>query len=196
MRTCETINEDIKAIDDRRRVLFEQKEPIDNELKTLYRQREKLADELATAQLSGNLSDDELLLYHLEHVDGVKRYDAAMTYWRDMGFACSGYYPDTQQRGLQIMMTRDKPESLQKTLAGLKRIIPVLKPLKDNNKVISIFEHTCSEYGCYSLIITPEEKYQIGLMRHHRASTETTFDDLEAALTYIQRVHYYDTIDD
>ncbi len=63
--------------------------------------------------------------------------------------------------------------------------IPFLKSNKDDIKYVDIFEHTCAQYGCYSLDVTDLQKIKLSKIAYHRTSIEKEFTDIKLALKFV-----------
>jgi len=128
----------------------------------------------------------------------MTHYQHAQKVFREMGFMSSGYYPDTNQRALSVMMTHGSQESFDKTIASVKKIMPYMKmgesePVTEHVKRFGVFEHTLSEYGVYNLAINEEKDiYIVTLHRYHRASIHKKCKSLEELLHYVQDNLWYD----
>jgi hypothetical protein len=105
--------------------------------------------------------------------------------------SAEGYFPDTGQRCIQISLEKDSKESLQKTYYGLKLLLPYLKPVKDGNIYVDIFESTLSRFGIYTLIIK-KEKFEVEKTTCGHPETIYSNKDLKKVLEYIQKHHYYE----
>ena len=97
----------------------------------------------------------------------------------------SGYILETNQMALQLWM--GQKDIVKEVAKQWEKWIPFIQEI-DGQKIISIMEHTCSEYGSYDLIIE-SSKYIIRKMYYTRPEIEASFDDLESALIYIKKHH-------
>lgn len=104
----------------------------------------------------------------------------------------SGYYPDTNQSAVQIMLYRKDPDSVLERMAeGMTKLLDILKPLKEQNEEIilfDIFEHTLSQGASYTLAYDLSDKlWKIRANRFDQAMFAKLFD----ALKCIRDRHYY-----
>ena len=189
---------EIADIEAKREALFKIKKPIDESLVALHKQKEKAQDKLAIIQTAKPKTPEEEINYflHSNGNEGQAKYNAGKKFFGDMGLNKSGIYPETGQVGLSLMMTKGCNKSYEKTLATINLLLPHMKPLNEGYKIFSIFEHTLSEYGCYSLFIHADGTFEVSKMAWHRRSTEAKFNTLEEVITYIQVNHYYNRLDE
>jgi hypothetical protein len=95
-----------------------------------------------------------------------------------------------------VCLIKGDPKSLKQNLTGLKKILKYLKPVDDMIH-IDIFERTLSEYGVFSLRITPDlTKFQIVQTTYGRDEVLHTYKTLEKAMEKIQDKYYYDGVDE
>lgn len=101
----------------------------------------------------------------------------------------SGYFPEEPSTyGLQIVMYKNIP--LQEQLNEILPAIEMLPYRKFDGKIvklISIFEHTLSQYAVYRLVI--EESGTCHLYRNN--FSDKRIDNLNGMLDYIRMHHYY-----
>jgi hypothetical protein len=104
----------------------------------------------------------------------------------------SGYYPDTDQSAIQIMLYRKDPDAVLERMAeGMTKLLEVIKPLKEQDTQIilfDIFEHTLSQGASYTLAYDLSDKlWKIRASRFDNAM----FVHLIDALKTIRERHYY-----
>ena len=107
------------------------------------------------------------------------------------GIYQSGYYHETDQAGISINLDKDTPWQEQRSI---EQAYPYLKPLEDGHIHISIFEHTCSEYGSYYLkVSTQDQPLQIELAckSYGWETVKQTFTTWDEALAYIHKHHWH-----
>lgn len=68
----------------------------------------------------------------------------------------SGYFPETMQRQLRVSVRKDaSPEALQKKEEGLTALLPLIKPITDDQcgpmRVVDVCEDSLSQFGSYYL---------------------------------------------
>lgn len=182
----------IEALEARRQELFKMKEPIDKELQEHYKELEILRNKVSELELAKPMSNEDEIKFHLEEADGSVRYRAAMEYWHNKGFWVSGYYPDTNQRALQLTLTKGDPTSFTKTVAAIKEVLPFIKQQKGGKRVFGVFEHTLSEFGVYN-VLEKNGVWSLEKTTYGRPEVLKTFPSVEEMVKYIQTRHYYDT---
>jgi len=173
--------------------ILDQIEPLKKKVGRLYNRNTKLKDRIATIKSNQKKIDWNWLLSHDGDTKGDVRYNFMDKTLRKIGLGHSGYFPNTDQTCIQISLGKDNPQSLKKTMAGLKKVLPYLKPALVNNFVlVDIFEHTLSEFGKYQLCINRDKNiYQIRKISWGHETTEKQYDNLKNALEYIQKEHWY-----
>ena len=104
------------------------------------------------------------------------------------GLKAGGYFSDTLQTCIKLMLYKNDDKSVIKAFKGLSILLPYIKPRSSGNKYVDIFEHTLSLYAIYSLQVTSGDVY------HVYASNRSIFEskDLLKTLKYIQKEHYYE----
>lgn len=184
---------EIAALKEQQQPLFKEREALDKKIIRISKKIEKLREQKEKEQLMQPLTPEQEMEYFLFEDGGVsgERYKARQKYWEDRGFGQSGYFHDIQQINLKMMLRKGKNDNLEQTISTLEKVIPLLKPLK-GVKHLDIFEHTCSENGCWSVEIT-EASYDLILYRYHRRSVEKSFDNLRSLVEYVQEHHYYES---
>ena len=157
-----------------------------------------------------SMSIDEQIKYALPEAGNssdMVKYKFENNLAKSLGFYSSGYNPNTNQRCWKIMMTKGSQESYDITLASLKLLIPHLlsheiKNVREGNlhgevtlvgKTVDIFEHTCSQFGVYTLFVLDKGKTPYSILEtvHHRNTLTNKFASLEEVVTYIQENIWY-----
>lgn len=120
---------------------------------------------------------------------GMEFYYDCQKFFRDnfKYISSSGYFVETNQNVIRLCIYKNSNLSLVEKEILL--VLPFIKPINDN-KVISIFEHTLSEFGSYSLIINDE--YHIQKTTYGREEIIFTSESLIKVLVEIARKHYYE----
>jgi hypothetical protein len=107
----------------------------------------------------------------------------------------SGYFPDTNQSAVQIMLySKDGDAVLEKMAEGIQLLLPAIKPIKEIGHdegiiLFDIFEHTLSEHGSWTMAY--DVKDRIWHIRRNRFD-ERMYAKLIDALRSIRERHYYD----
>lgn len=157
-------------------------------------------DKIAKLRLDGDEAD---IGYLLEENHGQLHYNAMRKMIEDLGLHSSGYFPETNQRSVSVMLKRRDPQSLNKTITSVKKVLPFIKPIKVPDadgtrdartmKRLGIFEHTCSEHGIYEMLIGEEAGvFEIMRTRYRRPQILKSFSSLEEMLACVQREFYYE----
>jgi hypothetical protein len=167
--------------------------PLEDKFRRLSNRNDELRNRIARVKSKQKKIDWDWLLY-CDWKDAGVHHKYREEVLNKIGLRSSGYYQEINQTCVQVMLYRNKPDSLKKTLSGLKKVLPYLKSVKDGFVRVDIFEHTLSEGGVYDLWIDKEEKkYQIRKTTYGREEILKEFNDLKKALEYIQEHHYYET---
>ena len=127
------------------------------------------------------------------------RYNYAGKRITELGLMTGGYYPDTQQKALQIALVNGKRETAEKAKKAIETLLPYVKEHTKEDykgyKVFSILEHSCSENGSHALLIGKNE-FIVNRMYYHRPEVLQKCKTLEHAIAYIYSNLYCDKIDD
>lgn len=109
----------------------------------------------------------------------------------------SGYFPETQQRCVQLGLVGDNDLVTEVALKGLEQLLPHLKAvelprLQRKAVVIKVFESTLSENGSYQLLIDPSlNSFSLERVRYGSPHVLVTADNLGDVLNYVQKHHPY-----
>lgn len=132
----------------------------------------------------------------IDHPEGLS--DAAYKRSKEMaeqiGVQMEGYFRDTGQRVAKFDIPYKDANKVDIVAKAIRFLLPFYRPLKDGTIRFSIFEHTLSEWGVYTLRYHTdgrEEAWDILLTRYSRDEVQKTFSTLHGALTYISEHHYY-----
>lgn len=132
-------------------------------------------------QVDGPKSSVGLLNYAQKHLEA--RFDM----WH------SGYYSETREWCIKVKVYKGHEPSYSKNLAGIKFFAGLLTPHKDGYVHFGIFEHTLSASGGYELLVRPDLSHSL---IKHRYSDNSGFGTVEAALSFIQKNHWYGDSDE
>ena len=186
----EAIQARINAIETERQSLLELRRPIDERLAVLYRDTAAAKDvlgEVRLAQKSGK--PDWAFMLDIGN-DGQVMHQAWEKAVQTLGLWSDGYNPESNQRQAQVVLTKGDQESLQRTLDGIKTLLPHLKPDAEGWVHFGILDHTLSANGSYRLGVMPDlSAASVG--RAHGFSPQE-FKSLDRALAHVQEVHWYD----
>lgn len=183
-KSIDKVIQEIEKLEARRAELFEIRKPIDKELVSSAKKLEKLRDKRDQALLEDKQNDWEWLL---ASEGSTVKYCFVEEKLRSLGLRFSSGYVDTGQYGVEVALTYGSKKSYEKTLAGLKFILPYLKPCDDGKVRIEVFEHTLCQHGSYCLAIS---KKKIELYRS--SWVKESFKTLEDAIRYVQVHHWYE----
>jgi len=184
----------IVALEIEREPLFEEREKITQQIVKINKKIEKLRDQKEKQQMQKPMTtaqEIEYFLFEDGRVSG-KRYEARSKFWESKGLYSSGYFPDTEQVNLQLMLYKGKGDNLEQTIKSVEEVLPFIKANDQGVKRLDVFEHTCSEHGSYNVEIT-DNSYDLVVHRWHRKSTEKSFDNLRSLVEYVQEHHYYES---
>jgi len=195
MKDIVKLQQELEALENRRKELFVLQEPINKELVANYNKMEVLKDKIGSLRLGTSKTVDWKLLLDTDTGGLVyKRLDQEL---HKRGLFSGGSLPSTKQRCIKVMLTKNQLESYNKTVKAVKEILPFIKPFPDGEhvgyKFIDIFEHTLSAYGSYYMLIN-EKKHVYKLMqdRHHQTHKLQAFDSLSKIIKYVQFNHPYE----
>ena len=173
--------------------IYKQREKLNTKLQRISKQLEKLRDEKDREIMSRPMTAQEQMQYFLFE-DGLvsgERYKAREQYWQDRGLWSSGYFPDIQQINLKMMLYKGEKDNLEQTIQALEEVLPFIKE-RNGVKHLDIFEHTCSEDGCWSVEIS-EGSFDLILHHWRRRSVNQSFKTLRELVQYVQEHHYYES---
>lgn len=107
-----------------------------------------------------------------------------------LGLGSSGFFPETMQRCIAIMMHRDRSDEVDTLAGSLNVVLPYVKPVH-GWCAIQVIEP--SHDGNYHLRF-PVDRSQYQLVDLGARAPEVKFaaTDLREALAYIQRHHFFD----
>lgn len=176
--------------------LLGQHDKINTKIMKLGKAIEKLREEKENEQMNSPMAPTEEIEYFLFE-DGCvsgERYKSREKFWNDKGLWHSGYFHETSQINLEVMLYKGAHDNLERTLCALEQALPYIKDHK-GVKRLGVFEHTLSECGSYGIEVT-ETSLDLIVHRYGRKSTEKSFDNLRSLLQYIQEHHYYESSED
>lgn len=133
--------------------------PLERALTKHCNLRRNLADQISVLQQKLVIEEnnpDSLALFYLNSPNsGSEVYNDATKFFRDLGVMQSGYFPDTGQYQIQIMMDQDR-SNLEQVLEALTRLSPHIKPLVhdrtgDLYKCIAIMEKDLHQFYHYEI---------------------------------------------
>jgi hypothetical protein len=183
----------IAEIQEKLKPLYAEREALGGKITKFVNQIEKLREQKEKDQMKQPMTlaqEMEYFLFEDGRVSG-ERYKAREKYWQDKGLWHSGYFPETQQINLQMMLYKGDKDNLEQTISSLEGVLPLIK-IHNGVKRLDIFEHTCSAHGSWTVEIT-DKSYDLIVHRCHRKSTEKSFTTLRDLVKYVQEFHYYET---
>lgn len=184
MKSLAELESEIAKTKDYRSTLFEKRAPIDEALTTSYQDLVKLLEARDTILIKEKADDWAWILSYEEGDTSQLKYRFSHDKLHEIGFYASGHTEATNQMFLKMVLTYGNQESYDKVVAGIKLILPYLKPV-DGKKKIGIFDSAGS-----SLYLTFGEG-EIAIGVHHRPVIQT-FANIEAAVKYVQINHPFD----
>lgn len=182
---------EIKRLQDSISPLVTERDKLNMEIMSISDKIKKTRQEQESSQMASEMTKEEKIEYFLFEdgwVDG-ERYGARQKFWSSMGLYQSGYFPETEQIQLELMLYKGACDNLEQTVTALEDVLPLVKPLK-GVKRLKIFEHTLSEYGSYRVEIS-ETSFDVVVWTYGRKSTVKSFDNLRSMVQYVQQHHYY-----
>ena len=191
-KTIKQLQAEVDKLEQEREELFKKKAPIDARLRTTYHSIERKNNQIAKLKLKNKKTDWQWLLEAFPESEA--KHKALNEALEKIGLMNSGYFVETEQTAVTVALTKGDPESLDKTLAGLEKIIRYLKPLDDGYVHVDIFDRELSRFYSYTLLINKET----GKCRIHTSRSIDEwedFKDLKAALTVIQNKYWYESND-
>lgn len=99
-----------------------------------------------------------------------------------------GLWGDTRQRVLSIKLNQNRPLEDQ---LGTVAALPLIRPNVEGVRRFSIFEHTLSEHGSYTLECRSNGSFVIVKSTYGTARDKASFSDLKTALALIYQAHPY-----
>lgn len=192
--TIEELIAKIADVDNQVAVLLKEREPIDRKLRRLDGKRKRLMDDLGRAMLEA-LSPDDRLAYLLspESVDvSMEVYRERERVMRELGFTTGCIWSETRQPVLRVALTYGDPKSFERTLDGIRKTIKYYKPHADGWVRYGVFEHTLSEYGMYTLLVSPDGETACLTKTTYGRTEEKVKGTLPTVLKHIQEHHWYD----
>ena len=107
-----------------------------------------------------------------------------------LGLASAGFFPETMQRCIAIMMHQGCPDEVDALAGSLDVIMPCVAPV-DGWCSIKVLEH--SQAGMYHLRFPADRsQYQLVDMAVRSPEVEFSSADLREVLAHIQRHHFFD----
>lgn len=189
-------DKEIAELEAKRGPLVVERDKLTARIVKISKKIEKLREEQELAQMQQPMKPEEEIEYFLFE-DGLvsgERYKARKKFWNDKGLWHSGYYPETSQIRLEVMLYKSINENLEKVFATLEKVLPYIK-VHNGVKRLGVFEHSLSENGSYSIEIT-DESFDLVVHRYGRKSAVKSFDNLLSLLQYVQKHHYYESSED
>lgn len=194
------MKEDLQKIEEDLNKARIQYEKIGKKITKLYDKQQAIKEKITKEKIENNSITMEELLFS----DGIGQTRSCRTkldeFLSQYNLRSYGYYHDTSQVCIHIMLKEQDLEHAKKSAEGICVLFPHLKPMKvskfdeGNGKFvcISIDEYTLSEHGVYQLLIDENQicylcKTAWGTMR-----TLHKFDDIYKALEHCCVYHPYE----
>jgi len=192
-KTLAQLRADREDANRHRKQLFEQMAPIQRSLEHNHKKISSLDEQIGRLMVAEATTPDWPQLVKETGEGGMAMHNYMTEQFRTIGLWPEGYWMDTNDRCLRIMMTRDDPESFKKTKAAVELTAPLLTPHADGLVWYGIFEHNLSAHGIWMLKVTPD-------LREAKVSRDRWDDNkasgtLDVVLSYIQDQLYYDRKD-
>lgn len=201
MTTIEAIEARIEELTKKRSANKEKMQPLFKENSALTDEIQELQAQIMKLQSESIETEEDMIKFYIVNdgtSGGMDHYHARNRFFESLGIRTYGYFPETNQSGFEIMLYKDGSK-IESTLNGINAVLPYIIPVDgekyDRTKVtsFSIFEHTCSEYGSYSLIYDfDKDEWALSIIAWHRRREIKAFKMLKEALEYISENHYYE----
>lgn len=190
----------IRAIEARIEELESKKAKNRESMQPMFKENSDLADEIYELQAqvlklqSEAISTEEDMIKFYIHDDGrsdMDHYRAKKRFFNSIGLSTSGYNPTIEQVSFELEVYSGFTNAME-VHAGIMKVLPHMKLRSyddyDDVKRFSIFEHTCSHDGSYSLLYDPSDStWIITKLRYYSLSTIKVYTDLRDALVYISK---------
>lgn len=153
------------------------------------------------------LTPEKVLTTNYQIFEGTENYQALQKFMHQFKFVrCEGYNPESGLKALRIQLSQKV--DLNSQLAELNQFLPYVSKVDFNKidkygrlsypegmegqvRVVSIFEHTCSEYGSYSLLVGDNDVASLFMIRYHSPRILKTLP-LNEMIAYIRTNHPYE----
>ena len=189
-------DKEIAELEAKREPLVVERDKLTAKIVKISKKIEKLREEQELVEMKQPMAPEEEIEFFLFE-DGCvsgERYKAREKFWNDMGLWHSGYYPETSQIRLEVMLYKGVNDNLEKVFTTLEKVLPYIKT-QNGMKRLGVFEHSLSENGSYAVEIT-DQSFDLVVHRYGRKSAVKSFDNLLALLQYVQKHHYYESSED
>lgn len=127
----------------------------------------------------------------LQEGNGLAMHKERERILQAMSLASAGFFPETMQRCICIMMHRDAAGEVAALADSLDVVMPHLLPV-DGWCALKVLEHRDSGYCCHLRFRPGGAEYQVVNLRLRAPDVELSTADLCEALAHIQRHHFFD----
>lgn len=194
--------EQLAEVQSKMNKLYNQLIPLQNKAKNLREEIRQLEFDTLLP-----LTPEKVMTANYQVFENKSTYKALQEFLKPFKFImCEGYNPTTEKKALKIKLSQK--ETAEKQLAELNQFLPfvsrfdrgqmdiskriqVPSELTGQIRVVSIFEHTCSEYGSYSLLVGDNDMCAILLIRYSSPRIEKILP-LAEMVKYIKENHPYE----
>lgn len=200
MKELEKLDKEVEGLETKRQDLFAKVEPLNAALVSNYKKLERLKnkrDKLKLASLKKKGKDfvdlDIMLCGDPESTIMYKERERQL---KKLSLNSSGYIQETGQVCIQISLNKSDDKLRKKVFSSICFLLPHLIPVKRDSRskkeiVLDIFEHTLSQYGSYYLHLSEADPLaKCKIVRSY--GVEEDFKNLDEALKYIQKHHWYE----
>lgn len=194
-RSLEDLRIDLVEAEMKRDRLFAERAPIDRKIEIELKRIQHLNSmigELLVDEAKKSGPDWVSLVRQGPPGDGKKFYEYARSQFSSIGLFMGGFWADTGDRDLHVMMTKGSKESLVITKRAIELIAPLLTE-QDGMVRFGIFEHSLSTNGVYRLLVSKDLKRAKLTLNDNWIKFEGTLDEV---LIEIQQDYYYDQVGD
>lgn len=178
----------IKELKAEVKILRLQHKAVTEKLTAIMAEIDMLQDETDNARIAKGKTDIKWLLSE-DGRGSTAKYKASSEFLQNLGFSSSGYSPSIKQRVVTCIV--QPADDLDKIAANMEMLLPFILP-RDGIKIFDLLEHTCAQYGSYSLYIDEDKKvYELSKISYGHRQTEFGCDSLKSLLAYVQKHHPY-----
>lgn len=153
------------------------------------------------------LTPEKVLTTNYQVFEGNENYKALQEYLRQFKFVqCEGYNAETELKALKIKLSQKV--TIESQLAELNLFLPFVSKMEYSKideygriprpqglegqvRAVSIFEHTCSEHGSYSMLVGDNDVASL-LIKSYSSPRILQTLPLSEMIAYIRKNHPYE----
>lgn len=115
----------------------------------------------------------ELFDMQFENVDGM--YQKFNKWCEKRGFMSGGYFPETNQRTIQLLFDVKDKVRVEKQKQHLDEYLDIAILGKSGHAYIGVLEDTCAEYGVFQIVYQPELGFKFTKTTYGRTKDITPY---------------------